>query len=638
MKEINEQLFLDTIYEEYRSGQRYCFVLGAGASRASGIRTGRELMTEWRGYLLEDSRGQAYIQQSAAALGLPPKDYLHIFTDNYEQRSEDYFTLFDLRFATKPGAAYNYLEQEMEGKNPSLGYYHLAALLAKTENRVVITTNFDSLTEDAVFYYTGRHPLVVGHESLAPFIKNTVRRPIVAKIHRDLLFRPMNRTDEMARLKNEWKDPLVDLLSKYIPIVVGYSGGDQTFMSLLEEIHLPCIFWCTTSGNIQDEKIRNIITNNNGYVVKILGFDEMFFQLGDRFQKETQFKNPCDDMNAAVQSRCDDYNKRYEEIRQKYSDRKQQYDRTGGEAESSVDARANMAKALGRYGDQQDQAGNDGQYAKLLSESIIESITGNYDKALALCSKAIALEPTSSKGYDRRSIIYHKMGRYDEALADANKAIELESSNAELYYSRGVTLHEMGRYDEALIDTNNAIELDPNDADFYSSRGITLHKMERYDEALADKSKAIKLDPNDADFYNSRGITLHAMGRYDEALADKNRAIELDPDNAKFYDSRGTTYHEMGRYDEALIDTNKAIELNPDNARFYDSRSATYHKMGRYDEALADTNKAIELEPNNADFYKSRGITLRAMGRHEEAEADFEKARDLTAGKNDIRG
>lgn len=55
-KRITEQRFLDHIADGYQAGQRYCFVLGAGAAKASGIRTGEEMMREWRAYLLEKAR------------------------------------------------------------------------------------------------------------------------------------------------------------------------------------------------------------------------------------------------------------------------------------------------------------------------------------------------------------------------------------------------------------------------------------------------------------------------------------------------------------------------------------------------------------------------------------------------------
>lgn len=55
-KRMLESRFLDHIYENYQAGQRYCFVLGAGASKMSKIRTGEELMREWRDHLKEKGR------------------------------------------------------------------------------------------------------------------------------------------------------------------------------------------------------------------------------------------------------------------------------------------------------------------------------------------------------------------------------------------------------------------------------------------------------------------------------------------------------------------------------------------------------------------------------------------------------
>lgn len=202
-KRMREKRFLDHISENYQAGQQYCFILGAGASRASGIRTGEEKMREWYDYL--QKKGTDYIEDCEKELQLKREDYAPIFEEGHNLKNDDYFTLFDLRFAGKPNVAYAYLEKEMEGKYPSYGYYPLAMLLAHTRNRLIITTNFDTLIEDALYTYTFRHPLVVGHESLASYISNDTQHPVIAKIHRDLLFRPLNRKEDMGKLKEEWK-------------------------------------------------------------------------------------------------------------------------------------------------------------------------------------------------------------------------------------------------------------------------------------------------------------------------------------------------------------------------------------------------------------------------------------------------
>ena len=172
--------FLDCICEENQANQRFCFILGSGASYTSGIRTGVELMKQWLKELKD--KGTEYIKECTRAANYEWENCKHIFEEPVENlKNEDYFTLYDIRFVGCPTAGYAALEKEMEDHAPNVGYYYLASILANTDNRIVITTNFDSLTEDALFYYSGHHPLVLGHEKLASYVASVDRKPVVQK-------------------------------------------------------------------------------------------------------------------------------------------------------------------------------------------------------------------------------------------------------------------------------------------------------------------------------------------------------------------------------------------------------------------------------------------------------------------------
>ena len=99
--------------------------------------------------------------------------YERFFNRDYVIKNDDYFDPFDLRFAGRTNDGYSFLENELEGKTPSYGYFPLAILLSNIKNYLVITTNFDSLIEDALLIYTDKHLQVVSHESLAHiFLEN----------------------------------------------------------------------------------------------------------------------------------------------------------------------------------------------------------------------------------------------------------------------------------------------------------------------------------------------------------------------------------------------------------------------------------------------------------------------------------
>mgnify|MGYP002553605365 CR=1 FL=1 len=50
---LSLNVFLNTLEEGCKNERRYCFILGAGASKTSGIPTGEELAKQWHGEILE---------------------------------------------------------------------------------------------------------------------------------------------------------------------------------------------------------------------------------------------------------------------------------------------------------------------------------------------------------------------------------------------------------------------------------------------------------------------------------------------------------------------------------------------------------------------------------------------------------
>ena len=220
MKEIKLKTFLSHFCENIREDKKYCFILGSGASKPSGIPTGAELVKQWMTELT-DRNDADDLDSWKAEEGISTDDL-----------AKDYSKRFELD--KKEGFAF--LEKIMEGREPSCGYSVLAQILDTKLHKVVITTNFDSLTEDALFIYTRKKPLVVGHEALANYIKPFGTRPIIVKIHRDLFLTPKNTTDETSELEINFARNLTGIFQYYTPIVIGYGGNDGSLMGFLEKL------------------------------------------------------------------------------------------------------------------------------------------------------------------------------------------------------------------------------------------------------------------------------------------------------------------------------------------------------------------------------------------------------------------
>jgi hypothetical protein len=249
------------------STERFCFILGSGASFQSGINTGGQLAEKWYGELKDD-----YWSQNL-------EEWKILLPIDEARLAECYSEIFQKRFEIHPQEGYDELNLLMESVAPSFGYSVLAQLL-ETKNNVVITTNFDNLVEEALFMYSEKRALVCGHEHLASFATISDNRPLIVKIHRDRQLNPLNTTDEIKKIKEEWIDVLNNIFLHCIPVFIGYGGNDGSLMNYLKEIaKFKNLFWCDLDENKLRQDVKGLIENHRGKFVKIDGFDELMFDV-----------------------------------------------------------------------------------------------------------------------------------------------------------------------------------------------------------------------------------------------------------------------------------------------------------------------------------------------------------------------
>src|SRR5262245_33102856 len=225
--------FLDEFQwrHEKMKDRPFCWVLGSGASIQSGIPTGRALATQWleEVHRLEDFDNLSVEEWATAAkLGIPGFQY--------SRAANFYPWIYHRRFRDYKEQGYAFLENAMDHAEPSFGYSVLAQIMATTSHKVAVTTNFDNLIADALSIYTRTFPLVCGHESLTGYIRPHLRRPLIAKIHRDLLLAPLSNPEEIAKLPGEWEAALAKIFDRFTPIVIGYGGNDGSLMGFLKTV------------------------------------------------------------------------------------------------------------------------------------------------------------------------------------------------------------------------------------------------------------------------------------------------------------------------------------------------------------------------------------------------------------------
>ena len=642
---LSTKLLVKAISEGQKYGERFCFILGAGASASSGILTGAELEYRW---MLDLDKNPGFKEVHAVAKSLKEKKHLsHDFKEIEEAwnrakekrqtvlPSEYYFDIYTLRFYPNYRNGYHYLENLMERSKPSFGYHTLALMLTELSgSNLVITTNFDSLVEDALFLYTDKKPLVINHELLAEFAGDlNIKRPVIAKLHRGIFFDPLNRPEETNGLQGKWKDILEKVFQNYTPVVIGYGGGDSSLMEVLEKRDVAMkngIYWCYVEKfGIPDEKIQTIVEDKKGYLVRTAGFDAVMLAIGNiLFKDKIDPDTTRGTLEGRIYTQVDNYEEEYKKLKVELED----------VAETEIplnESEEELKENIEKLDERTKRSESERQKLEQMTawdyyrQGNRYYFSGEYENAILSYEKAIKQKPDYAEAYNNRGVAYDDLEESEKAIADYSKAIELKPDYANAYYNRGCTYDDLGESEKAIADYSKAIELKPDYAEAYNNRGVTYRKLGESEKAIADYSKAVELKTDYAVTYNNRGVAYSRIGESEKAIADYSKAIELKPDNAEAYYNRGCTYDDLGESEKAIADYSKAIELKSDYADAYNNRGNAYNCIGESEKAIADYSKAIELKPDDADAYYNRGNVYGSMGESEKAIADYSKVIEL---------
>ena len=573
---ISVNQLVKAVREGRSNSERFCFIIGSGASVSSGIPTGAGLEAQWMKEM-EESPGLDEIGEVAKTLEEHLEYKFEEIREAWEETkksgtplpSDYYFDLYKLRFFPNHRNGYHYLEKIMANRNPGFGYHPLALMLTDgSGSNLVITTNFDSLIEDALFFYTDDKPLVINHELLAEYAGDpNIKRPVIAKVHRGIFFDPLNQPEETNGLKGIWRDVLASVFQSYTPIVIGYGGGDNSLMNFLEDSELKMkngIYWCYLEKyGLPSEKIQRLIKDKNGYLVRTAGFDATMLAFGNAlFPDKIGVHEAEEYLNRRTSEQIVNYEKEYKRLtEQEHLDTEK--DAAGPINESENEFKQEIEKMMER--------------------------TAATEKERKERNRMTAWD------YNREGDRCYSLKQYKEAVENYTQAIQLQSNTALFYNNRGYVYGGLGEYDKAISDYNKAIELDPQDASIYANQGYLFAKLEKYDEAISDYCRAIELDPDNAVAYNNRGSIYIVLGRTDEAISDLNKAIELKAEVANPYKHLGNIYKEQSDYTRSIEFLSKAIELNLEYKDAYLLRAEVYRLLGETEKAAADEEMAKKL-------------------------------------------
>ncbi|NTW70076.1 MAG: tetratricopeptide repeat protein [Chlorobiaceae bacterium] len=597
MKTISSKAFLGHFCEDIREDKKFCFILGSGASRSSGIKTGAELVKQWIQELEEryskEELESWYVQEEIAK----------------DDPAAHYSKIFDKRYGLNKKDGYAFLEKLMENVEPSCGYSVLAQIMTQHPHNIVITPNFDSLSEDALFIYTQKKPLVVGHESLAHFIKPFTSRPLIIKIHHDVLLSPKNGKNEIDEMAAGYAQQLESIFRYYTPVVVGYGGNDGSLMGFLEKMDEieGGLFWCyRESDGEPGKRICLLLEKLKGNAVPVKGFDELMIQIGDRLNLEPLHNKVLE----IAQKRVESYQEQIHNIRNadhedidtanalsnmmERGEKDWWYYVLRAENEEDINKREiiykegleqikNSPQLLLTYAiyltiDRKDVEGAEKYFEMAMEAAPRDSrVLGNYAHFLENERKdSEGAEKYYKKALEVDSKNVQNMTNYAFFLSHTKK----DFAESEKFFKDALAIND--RHANTLVkyamfltdikkDVDSAEKFFKMALDVDTKRTTTLvnyaHFLEneRKDANGAEKyyMQALEIDPNDAHTLSCYANFLHQAGSApDEANKYYKKALEADPKDANTLGNYAKLFIEQGELKQAQIFLKKAFDHN----------------------------------------------------------------------------
>lgn len=610
----------------------FAFLLGAGASVSARsechIKSASEMVADW---IFGAHCDQVGTRDRLLALEWANASSLGLSSFNKSDLAACFSELFTKTFSKNKEAGRRYIQQEIDGKSPDLGYYLLAHIIAAAPPKLIITTNFDNHAADALSAITAQYPMIVGHEALAGYVESKPTRPTIIKLHRDLFYDPRTHITDTQHLDIQMAQLMAHICNTHPLIVVGYGANDGSLMDVLEKLTPEAfpggLYWCWYRHGVQiSDRITRLLDSHSGYLVPIDGFNELMTMLHETMREEALIKELHTDLierrtrdriqligktfvdlkkalvtdsNTGIVNQSPDLKRAQESLIDTVGHAPKNWWQWELKAQDTpAELRADIYEQAIRewpdspllktyYANFLAQQGKDQEYAESLFKS---ALTSTDSEVVVLGSFAVFLHDVKKS--------------YAEAEKYYQLAIEVEPKDAFLHSRLAqLILDSGGDKDRARHFLERAVELDPDDdqyfvqlADFLAEEGL--------EPQLADEyyRRAIALAPENAmnlgsyaDFLRTQGVEVTKIEDYYQ------RAIAADPSNsfvignfAVFLDK------EVHDPDRAEYYFKRAIEIDP-GASYTIGRYADFLSREREDLDASEImhKRAIEADPSN---------------------------------------
>ncbi|NEN93264.1 MAG: tetratricopeptide repeat protein, partial [Okeania sp. SIO3H1] len=202
--------------------------------------------------------------------------------------------------------------------------------------------------------------------------------------------------------------------------------------------------------------------------------------------------------------------------------------------------------------------------------------------------------------YIQKAITYNQKGLYEKAIAECKQAIAVQPNIAMVYKILGNAQQKIGsasQLQEAKQNYLKAISLDSQDPAIHVNLGSLYAQEKLWEKAIPCYQQAIAIKPDFAGAYRNLAKAWTQVGKQAEAADCWYEAYTLDQANItpEQHLSLGNTLCRQGQLTKAIFCYQRAIKLNPNYAAAYQNLATTLKRQGKVNEAAIYAQKAREI-------------------------------------------
>ena len=186
---------------------------------------------------------------------------------------------------------------------------------------------------------------------------------------------------------------------------------------------------------------------------------------------------------------------------------------------------------------------------------------GRLLQAKNIYQQILQTDPNHPVALHLLGVIAHQLENYDTAIDLISKAIAIKPDYAEAHYNLGNAHKEQGSLADAASSFQEATKVNPEFDQAHNNLGIALKELGKLEEAVASYLRATKIKPDYAEAHNNLGNTYKELGQLDAALASYRSAITINPDYAGAYSNLSIVYKNLGQFTEAKTAFKKGLQI-----------------------------------------------------------------------------